>query len=155
MIKKLLWAVTAELDTSLTRSLCYKTAWERCWGKLLVLPDTDYCALQKPASGEAGPTAGAGLWRSHVWCRNLPRGAHDPGRKTSFSCNVTYRALQIKLNIMTAGIGKYLKGPHPFLQSRQWRVYLELRGSKWTTDMFGQTSNFIFYYYWCLLMDLI
>ena len=80
-------------------------------------------------------------WRGCAQCRNPPGGAHSPGRETMdlqslHPQNWTSRHL---------AKDKHLKGSNPFLQSRQWRLNLELRGSIWTAGTLGQTFNLILY----------
>lgn len=105
--------------------LCYKTAQESCWGKLSAAA---YCWL-------------LGTGKAMCVLQELTkRNTLDPRSKTLFLLQWLPSTLcwQSVTYIMPPGIsftisfnkGKSLKGPDPFLQSKQKVINLELRGSR-------------------------
>lgn len=111
MIKKFLWQEYLP-ETRFTCSLWYKTVWGKYRGIYWVLLSTDCCALHKPGLGAAASVAGVGDWRSHVWCRNPPRGIDKLQGGKSLSPAMPFQhSLRTRLSIMPTGIGKIFKGP--------------------------------------------
>ena len=65
---------------------------------------------------------------NHAHGRSLPKNTRGPGRRTSFSYNVCLIP-HWQSTLTQLGKEKYLKDLDTFLQSRQGRVNLDLRGS--------------------------
>ena len=79
-----------------------------------MLLSTDCCALHKPGLGATAPLAEVGDWRSHVWCRNPPRGTHKLQEGKPLSPAVPFQhSLRTRLSIMPTGTGKLFKGLKP------------------------------------------
>lgn len=85
------------------------------------------------------PNAREALWGSgsHPRKSTLEVVGKAPSRLQSLSSTLYWQ------NFMPQE--KYLKGPNSFLQSRQWRMNLELWDNKWKTGKSSKTYNFISY----------
>lgn len=89
---------------------------------------------------DVGYTAGTWPWRPHLHCRShalrklhLLQDIAKKAQRTTLSCtsDLLASSMDKSFTVCQVAKGKYLKGPSPLSQSRQWSLDLEWKKVQW------------------------